>query len=223
MVVQVQLLDPATYIISASKPRYEGLVVHGYGSNKEEILGLSVVLAAQLNLRLLAADLPGHGCLQQTVFNLKNSCRRLAESLKQLSQPVFFIGHSIGARLGLMLGLPLAVCISLPGRAFFEGNQRELVRILRYRRVREKAPYQGLQEILAVEVQPAKKMLLLTATQELKSVKELADNWLVSPFAKGLARNNLTKHTIKNCSHLDIISQPETSRVIALWLKQQLG
>lgn len=205
----------ATFIVFNQKaPKLaEGLVIHGYGGNKEEILGLAINLAEKLSLKLVVFDLPGHGENKQ-IFNLKNSKQAVTAAASLLNQPQFFIGHSVGARLGLLLSLPCAVCLSLPGKAEFNGSNKELLRTLRYKRVQEVKPYSGLEEILKNNFFLPPKTLLLLAKEDLKSVKELAKVCQ--------KQQKLKTVTINNCQHLDIVSQPETVKEITVWLERQL-
>jgi len=197
---------------SATLPA-EGLVIHGYGSNKEEVLGLAVNLAVRLPLKLVVFDLPGHGENKQ-LFNWQNSKQTVTAAASLLTQPQFFIGHSVGARLGLLLSLPYAICLSLPGKAEFNGGHRELLRTLRYKRVQETTPYSGLEEILRSNLFLPPNTLLLLAKTDLKSVKELAHLCQQQQKLKVI--------TINNCQHLDIVSQPDTVKEITVWLQKQL-
>lgn len=190
----------------------EGLVIHGYGGNKEEMLGLSVNLVKALDLRLLLFDLPGHAPDTTDLLTLENAGAAVTERLGSLESGSFFIGHSLGGRLGLMTGLPQAILLSVPGRALFDGNRRELLSTLRARRVRENSTYEGLREVLAVDVSPATRTLLLYAKNDIKSSHEMALEW-----KDGV--NAIEK--IPDCNHLDIISHRTTERAIVSWLRRQ--
>ena len=138
----------------------------------------------------------------------------LKSAVTALENPDFFIGHSLGARLGLAAGLPTSVLLSMPGSTGFDGSRQELLRTLRVRRVKEDAPLQGLEEILATEVEPAARTLMLRAAREPESVKSLATAW---------AKKGIPCRTIRDSSHNDIISSPETRKVIAEWLQENLS
>lgn len=211
--VEVDRIDVRTYVVGGPAARYDGLIIHGYGGNKEEMLSLAVSLADRANLRLVVPDLPGHGDFSSEEFTLDNAMAAIAAAMAMVERPRLFVGHSLGARLGLMTGLPIAVAISPPGEIVFEGGRAELLRVLRARRVREAEAYSGLKEILSVAVEPAQKMLLLRASRELSSVTSLIDQW--QGPAGGYRR-------IDNADHLDIISAPATHRIIGEWLGQCL-
>ncbi len=200
--ITINTANKNTYIISSPKPQQEGLLIHGYGSNKEEVLGLALNIAKETNSKILLFDLPGHGNNQKIKLNLENALQSLSEAINNLKKPSFVIGHSLGARLALMSSLPNTVAISMPSKAFFEGSRKELIKTLRVRRVNETKPYAGLEEILAQPIETCKNTLYLKAGQDLESV--------------------LPCQQIKNCNHNDIISAPETADVISAWLKEKL-
>lgn len=193
----------------------EGLVVHGYGGNKAEVLGLAVGIigaAAPLSLRLLAVDLPGHG-QGGDYFSLRQCLDRLSQALKQLRRPVFFVGHSVGARLGLEIGLGTGALISAPGDGLFEGGRKDLVRTLRARRVREERPYSGLEEIVSREPRPVPTMMMVRARYELQAVTGLMEKWRHVSFQAPV---------VEKANHLDIVTMVNTAEVVGAWLKKTL-
>lgn len=229
--VTAKLLDPSVILVTSENPTKKGLVIHGYGGNKEEMLGLAVMLAGNAGLALLIFDLPGHGAFQDKEFNLENSLKRIKEIIhlchsereyaSEESQSeilrhnvpqddIIFIGHSIGARLGLMSGISKGILLSMPGDAFFEGNKKDLMRILRVRRVKEKLPFSGLEEILSVEVKPSKDNLMLAADKDIQSVTALYDECL---------GNGIECKKIKNSNHLDIVSSSHLCGHMLDWIK----
>ncbi|MHB1326455.1 MAG: alpha/beta fold hydrolase [Thermoleophilia bacterium] len=212
--VEVTRWQENGYLVSAPGARHQGLVIHGYGGNSEEMLGLTVDLASRLALRMLVFTLPGHGFPASQPLTRRAALLSLKSALAALENPDFLIGHSLGARLGLAAGLPTAVLLSMPGSADFDGSRQELLRTLRVRRVTEGPPLQGLEEILTAEVEPAARTLMLRATREPESVKSLAIAW---------AKRGIPCRTIRDSSHNDIISSPETRKVIAKWLQENLS
>lgn len=201
------------YLISSGSGAHEGLIIHGYGGCKEEILGLAVGLAARLPLRLLLFDLPGHGSAAEEPLTLAAAREKVAAAVAALDEPAFFVGHSLGARVGLLSGLELAVCISMPGAARFEGSRADLMRTLRVRQVNEAAPLSGLLEVLANGAAPAARTQLLCAGRELESVTELAAAW------RG---QGIPCIEVEGSGHNDIVSVPLTWEVTAAWLKDNL-
>src|SRR3972149_8424415 len=124
---EIRQLEPPIYLVSTletasraeNKVLKEGLIIHAYGSNKEEILGLAVGLALRQDLKLLVFDLPGHG-RTGNLLTLANCLQSLKRAKVLLNKPTFFVGHSLGGYLGLMADLPLGVLISVPDQADFK-------------------------------------------------------------------------------------------------------
>ncbi len=187
----------------------EGLVIHGYGGNKEELLGLAYHLADALRVSLRLFDLPGHGPDGDDLLTSQSAASAVQKRLKAMTRPSFFVGHSLGARLGLTTGLPTGVSISLPGPALFEGGRRDLLKTLRARRVRESKPFAGLVEILSDPLTPAAETLLLYAANDIKSATDMVREWQST-----VAR----VEKIPQTGHLDIVSHPKTWRTISDWL-----
>lgn len=220
--VEVARWQGGGYLVGLQGARHQGLVIHGYGGNSEEMLGLAVGIACRLEVRMLVFDLPGHNCvgagLRQSgepdeLLTRAAALLCIEAAASALTEPSFFIGHSLGARLGLEAGLPLAVVISMPGPADFSGSRRELLTTLRARRVREVAPFRGLEEILSGGVEPAPETLLLRAARDIDSVKTLADEWQ----ARGIRCLK-----ISDSNHNDIVSSHGAREAIADWLKENL-
>ncbi len=211
--VKVDLWRGRGYLLSSAGAMHEGLAIHGYGSSSREMLGLAVDLAARLKLKLLVFDLPGHGGAAGEPLTQSAARRSLDSALAALDKPTFFVGHSLGARLGLEAGLGIAVLVSMPGGASFDGSRHELVGTLRPRRVNEARPFAGLEEILTVKPRPAARTLLLRALHEPRSVMSLAAAW---------EKNGLPCRKIRGSNHNDIISSPEAADVIAAWLEKNL-
>ena len=236
--VEVARWQGVGYLVGPRGARHQGLVIHGYGGNSEEMLGLAVGNACRLDdVRMLVFDLPGHNCAgagrksngetqefemaaekvseePYELLTLNAALRSVEAATSALTEPSFFIGHSLGARLGFKAGLPLAVAISMPGPADFSGSRRELLTTLRARRVREAARYKGLEEILSDEVEPAPETFLLRAARDIDSVKTLTDEWQ----ARGIRCLR-----INDCNHNDIVSSREAREAIADWLKEKLA
>lgn len=214
MKVEINNWRKRGYIVSSGSGAHEGLVIHGYGGSKEEMLGLAVGLAARLPLKLLLFDFPGHGGAAEEPLTLAAAREAVATAAAALDNPVFFVGHSLGARVGLLSGLEMAVCISMPGAARFEGSRTDLLRTLRARRVNEASPLSGLAEVLANGAEPAARTLLICAGRELESVTDLAAAW---------REQGIPCREIRDSSHNDIVSAHETLEVAATWLKDNLN
>jgi pimeloyl-ACP methyl ester carboxylesterase len=211
--IKIKRLSPTKYLIESQPYRAEGLVVHGYGGNKEEMLGLALDVAQRSGLRLVVFDLPGHGDFTGAPLELASALGCVNEALAELERPQVLIGHSLGARVGLMSQLPTAVLISMPGAAVFEGSPRDLLRTLRARRVIETSPYSGLREILSVDVAPAPDTLMVRADHELRSSIAMVSAWQAL---------NVGCRRIDDTDHRDVISSPTTFKAINEWLAERL-
>lgn len=193
------------------------LILHGYGGCKEEMLPLSVFMAAR-GIPALAIDLPGHG---ETggLFDYKTTIGCLSYWQNYLGREIVAaVGHSVGGRLALASPFSRNVAISPPLSAFFVGNKREMIRLLRPKQVKESAPFSGLREILdtlgkTLPADPGKKGLLLFAQQDLPVVKEAAA--AASPRCYEIKE-------IKHCHHQDILTAPQTLEVVWSWLRAKV-
>ncbi len=207
--IEVERLSSGCVSISPARASAEGLVIHGYGGNLDELMGLGVTVAEAAQVRLIIFNLPGHGPDPVTSLTLKSASAAVGTALAKLDNPSFVIGHSLGARLGLAAGLDRAILISMPGPIRFEGNRRDLLNTLRARRVRESAPFAGLKEILEKPVDPARETLMMTAAQDIESVTVQARAW----------RDLCDKQVrIEGSNHLDIVSAALAHQEIAGWL-----
>lgn len=192
-------------------------VLHGYGGCKEEMLPLSIFLAGK-GISVLAADLPGHG-ESGGLFDYESAMRCMTYwQERRRNNFVAAIGHSIGGRLVLSLDFSWNVVISPPLSASFAGGKKEMIRVLRPRRVRETDPFAGLVETLNrlgkdLSTDPDKKGLLLFGQYDLPVVKKTAE---------AAPPDNYTVKEIKDSDHHDILTSRETWGVIWSWLAGQV-
>lgn len=190
-----------------------GVVLHGYGGDSTDVAGLAHGLAERLGARITTPDLPGHGTSTEalSLVSAQNALGRLGHDLGQID---FVVGHSLGARLAMLLPARARVLISMPGEPIFSGSRRDMIRVLRPGRVVETEPLSGLVEVLASPLpfseQPA---LLLVAAQDLETVRSLADRWTAS---------GVDCETIGATSHRDVIDSPATLERAANWLAPHL-
>jgi len=209
-ILVTEIASAPTYILSASTDKRKALILHGYGSNKEEMLGcaLSVV---KVGFKVYVCDLPGHG-EHKDKLNWK-SVKEFIQNLKNLEFEIV-IGHSLGARLACLFFCPKLILISPPFEAKFKGSKKELVKILRARRVKEEKYYQGLIEVLnslpEFSFDKAQKVLLLYSNNDLDTVKTAVQK------AKELEAQI---EIIPGVNHNDIISHHLTFKKIFNWIK----
>lgn len=196
-------------IIEPEKPRSTVILLHGYGGSKEEMLPLAYRLALA-GFAGLAIDLPGHG-QNKELFNYENAIKLLGEVVGGPYDPAAIIGHSISARLGLTLGLPI-IMLSPPLTIDFDGSRSEMLKVLRARRVREEKPYWGLRTILeklAGKYDSDTTSLTIYGGNDLKTVKD---------FAQKRRGQGYKVMMVKGAGHLDIISAEETLRAVPEWI-----
>jgi pimeloyl-ACP methyl ester carboxylesterase len=122
--------------ISAPGNTVSAVVIHGFGGNKEEQLGLSFRIA-ELGFDTYTMDLRGHGenanaldpAMLDDVEALIAHCRRAGE--------VAAVGHSLGGRLALLSSAGYRVGISPALGKTFSGRTRDTVKRQRNHRVSE--------------------------------------------------------------------------------------
>ncbi len=122
--------------ITAPGNAASAVVVHGFGGNKEELLGLSFRVA-ELGFDTYTMDLRGHGenanaldpAMLDDVEALIAHCRRAGA--------VAAVGHSLGGRLALLSSADYRVGISPALGKTFSGRTRDTVKRQRNHRVSE--------------------------------------------------------------------------------------
>jgi len=182
----------------------KAVLLHGYGGKKEEMLFMGLFLVEK-GFECLLFDLPGHGEREDFLefSSVDNFLRGLKGEKFSLA-----IGHSLGARIALLLKAEFYVLLSPPLTPEFKGSKKELLKTLRARRVREKRVFTGLEELLKKLEVPslsAKKCFLFYSFADLASVKD---------FVKAF-NDRVKAICIKDSFHTDIV----TSKEVLLHLK----
>ncbi|GAK52526.1 hypothetical protein U14_03777 [Candidatus Moduliflexus flocculans] len=193
-------------------PRSEvsAIVMHGYGGNKEEILGLSGYLAF-MDIETVTIDLRGHG-----ESAAEYSCKMLDDLnalIKHLNkQTVITIGHSLGGRLALLADAAYKVGISPAlGQTYSEQTQTAIKNFRSYR-VKETSPETNFQ-ILA-------KLPMASITREnsfilygSRDVPEIQRDCLE------LEQQGMNVARINQALHHDIYTLPETLAAIGKFIR----
>ncbi|HEY3211448.1 MAG TPA: alpha/beta hydrolase [Actinomycetota bacterium] len=145
---------PAWEVSPESSPRGGAAVFHGYGSCKENMLGLALALA-EAGLVCTVPDLPGHGehpgpfgpSLLEEVRSTIEHVRRHGAALA--------VGHSMGGRLALLSGADAVVAISpaLPMQPSPEGMYA--LRTFSTPKVRQARPGQVVEVLGDLPIRPA--------------------------------------------------------------------
>jgi pimeloyl-ACP methyl ester carboxylesterase len=165
---------PAILLIP-EHPRGAAIIVHGYGGNKEEQLGLGWRVA-EAGLLACVIDLRGHGehplQLDINAGSDLNAAIRYCRSFGKVTA----IGHSLGGRLALLSDADFRIAISPSlGRMYGERTQ-EMLRTLRSHRVRppDLATLLAIQERLLVwdPASGSGNTLLLFAERDAPEIRE---------------------------------------------------
>ena len=102
---------PAWEVRPESPPAAGAVVVHGYASSKEAMLGLSLLLA-EAGLSCTVPDLPGHGEHPEPFGpRIVEEVQGAVEHARSHG-PVLAVGHSLGGRLALLSGADAVVAVS---------------------------------------------------------------------------------------------------------------
>jgi len=189
------------------------LLLHGYGFKKEEMLFLGINLA-EMGYEVFLADLPGHG---------ENPLKLTVKDVEEfLSQDVFetdfevVLGHSLGARLAMKLSAKKYILLSPPLTPEFEGNRKELITLLRAKRVREEAPYKGLVDVLNWLGDPDfgdKDVVIFYAKNDIKSVQE---------FVKLAKNEGIFCYSLSDSFHNDVITSSELVECLKKLLRDEV-
>jgi dienelactone hydrolase len=103
--------DPAWEVIPEATPWAGAVLLHGYGSSKEAMLGLAVALA-EAGLTCTIPDLPGHGENPRAFGpGVVESARAAVRHARRHGAAVA-VGHSLGGRLALLSQADAVVAMS---------------------------------------------------------------------------------------------------------------
>ncbi len=206
----MEIASAPAYLLSPPADKGNALVLHGYGSNKEEMLGCALAVA-RAGFKVYVPDLPGHGAHKERLT--WSAIREFVQRLKGLEFEAA-VGHSLGARLVCLFSCTRLVLLSPPLEPEFAGTKKALLNTLRARRVREGGYYKGLTSTLnalpALEFSPEKKVLFVYSKNDIATVKRAADK------AK---ERGVKVEPISGVGHNDIISAQTTLKKIERWLK----
>jgi dienelactone hydrolase len=131
--------DIPAVMLTPPAPRGAAVVIHGYGGNKEEVLGLASRVAAA-GLVTCALDLRGHG--ENTRPLDPGVARDVEAGLSALRRfgKVAAVGHSLGGRLALLSSADFAFALSPALARDYGATTRRMLEDLRSYRVRESEP-----------------------------------------------------------------------------------
>jgi len=210
--IRIDMLRIPSIAIAPASPRAALLVVHGYGGCKEEQLGLAWRIA-EIGFATYAIDLRGHG---ENELPLDGNVLEDVQTAVRHFRPfgdVVVIGHSLGARLGLLSDADYKIGISPAlGREFSAQTQR-LITEMRSHRVREVSPginFDALNHLPVWKPVETSNALLLYGSRD---VPEIITS------CEGAKRDGVDVVRIDHALHSDIFLNGETIGRITTQLK----
>jgi len=202
--------------IENGQSRFSAIVVHGYGGNKEEMLGLSFAVS-EAGMNVYTIDLRGHG---------ENSCPYDGEVFEDFIQivkllsakgKVIAIGHSLGGRLALLSDADIRIGISPAlSRVFSEQTVSALNNLRKYR-VRESAENVNsmvVKDLPLAENNLKSSDLVLYGTRDVPEIKASCSE-LKKTFDNVLE--------IPNALHSDIVSLNATFQTVKKFITHTMG
>jgi dienelactone hydrolase len=99
------------FLLAPASPRGGAVVCHGYGSSKEQMLGI-VTAVAEKGIAVLAIDLCGHGENMAPIGPAMRDEMEAAIAFVRRFGKTAVIGHSLGGRLALMSSADAMVAMS---------------------------------------------------------------------------------------------------------------
>lgn len=177
-----QAPGPAWEVMPETAPRAGAVLLHGYGSSKESMLGLALALA-EAGFACLAPDLPGHGEHPQAFGpGVLGEVRGLVERTRRAHGRVLALGHSLGGRLALLSGADAVVAISpaLPQQPSPEGIYA--LRTFSSPRVRQDHPAQVVEVLRDLPAHTAETVpvLVVVAEADIPSIRTAVDELMPS-------------------------------------------
>ena len=124
------------YTLSSPDFKTTVIVIHGYGGNKEELLGLSFRIS-ELGFNVITFDLRGHGQnINPLNIDILKDVNYLFD-LKRQNGKIISIGHSLGGRLSLVSNANVRIGISPALDRTYSDQTKTIINNLRKYRVTE--------------------------------------------------------------------------------------
>jgi esterase/lipase len=197
---------PGIKIIPAE---YRGIVLnlHGYGGNKEEMLGLSQHIS-EYGFLTYTIDMPGHG-ENEKLFdeNTLDEIKQIADVIKENGKKLVVIGHSLGGRYALLCNCDYAIGLSPALNKEFGKQTQDVLTSLRSYRVREK--YSGINfDILRnipASTSKAENTKILIGSRDVPEIIQICEEYKASGY-------DVIK--MENVLHSDIFNNNKTFKII---------
>lgn len=188
------------------------VVVHGYGGNKEEILGITARIASH-GFVAVALDLPGHGeSTREMDMSMLDDVQTVVDAFSGYGK-VTALGHSLGGRLAFLAQADFRIGLApaLPS----EYNLKLQISLLHSRnfRVREKNPdilFDSLEDFPLWKANPQGSAILYGS----KDLRE------VIAYSQNLGKQGIETYEIPGATHGDIYCLETTmQRVLEILLR----
>ncbi len=153
------------------------IVIHGYSSSKDEILGFAYSIAEK-GIDSFAIDLRGHGDNENLLDeDVLNDVEGVIKEVRGDYRRIYTIGHSLGGLLSLCASSDFAFAISPPLTSKLLHEPKFMLR-LNSCKVQEKDPY-VLFRILEKLNPPQResKAVIFYGSGESKGIKMAIENW----------------------------------------------
>jgi hypothetical protein len=200
--------------ITSSDASPNVIVIHGYGGNKEEQLGLSWRIS-NLGCNTFTVDLRGHG---ENIFPLSYKVQDdidfLIANLKSAARQTIVIGHSLGGRLALLSKADYRIGISPALDRIFSEQTKAIINNTRKYRVREDKPdinFEILEQLPLVDSGLNNRDLILYGSRDVPEIVRYCDN---------LSKNKQNIIKVENALHGDIFLLEKTFLSIENHLKK---
>lgn len=222
------------YLLLPQTPRGGVALVHGYGGNKEQMLGIAARLCEE-GWASMPIDIRGHG--EHPVSLDEGLLHDLEAALTRLRRygKVVALGHSLGGRLALISSADLVVAISpsVVSRPSEEGRQMLLA--FGTTTVRSPQPDYILQLLRQMEevTQPDRPVLLLHGEQDIltliEGIRRVAGDLPQGTLAPVTTFQHpeiplpptILPYLHRWFNHIDLKFNPEVFQRAVTWLKEK--
>ena len=175
------------FLLAPASPRGGAVVCHGYGSSKEQMLGI-VTAVAEKGIAVLAIDLCGHGENTAPIGPAMRDEMEVAIAFVRRFGRTAVIGHSLGGRLALMSSADVMVAMSPSVMMQMSPQGKWMFENLPSPGLRE--PYSGyvleLLEKLGPVPSHGRPCLLLYSERDIQAVRSRKYSDLNAPMEEGV-------------------------------------
>ena len=197
-----------TIKITSSDNSPNVIIIHGYGGNKEEQLGLSWRIA-DLGYNTFTIDLRGHGENALPLsLGIQEDVEYLTNSNKKPSQPIITIGHSLGGRLALLSKANYRIGLSPALNSSYSERTVSYIKNMRQYRVIEETPninFDIAAQLPSIESTLLDQDLIVYGSRDVPEIVQ---------YCETLSKRNKNIIRIENGLHNDIFLLEQTFSAI---------